>query len=305
MDIDKKEWLRSASSGLEDIMSVRWSGESPRAVIQLAHGMAEHTARYDDFASFLVSKGFAVYMNEYAGHGRHAKILGYFAENNGMDYVIADIKSLEETARQENPGLPVFIMGHSMGSFIVRKYITIYGAGLAGCILSGTAGKNKAVGGGLLVASLQKKIKGPTSTGKMLTAMSFGSYTKKIENPVNAHAWLSRDDEICRAYKDDKYCGFKFTASGFYDLLTLLKEINAKGWEEKVPKTLPVYLFAGAEDPVGDYGNGVIEVYERLKKTGLEDLNCKLYPGGRHEMLNELNKQEVYGEVIEWLDARV
>ena len=302
---ETKKWKRSASSGREDIVSKRWVGEGKQAIVQIAHGMSEHVERYNAFAEYLTSYGFVVYMNEHAGHGEAADTLGYFAEKDGMEYVIADMKSLHDEAVKDYPGLPVFLLGHSMGSFLARKYITKYGKELAGCILSGTSGSNPALGVGLMLSSIQKKIKGDKSIGKFLTFMAFGSYLKKIDSPVNANAWISRDDEVCKEYQNDEYCGFKFTASGFYDLFTLLKEINEKDWPEKVPKELPIYLFSGSEDPVGSYGKGVEEVFENLKKTGHGDVIMKLYEGGRHEMLNELNKEEVYEDTLKWLQEHL
>ncbi|MDR0852530.1 MAG: lysophospholipase [Clostridiales Family XIII bacterium] len=304
--IKNKQWMRAASSGREDIFSQLWVEDSgsPRAVIQLAHGMAEHSARYDEFARFLAAHGFIVCMNEHAGHGSHAETLGYFAEKNGLDYVVSDMKALMDEVTADYPSLPVFLFGHSMGSFLSRKYITLYGDTLTGCILSGTAGSNPALGLGILLSSLQKKIKGPKSVGKFLSMMAFGSYTKKIKDPVNLCAWLSSVDDICIRYKEDDLCGFCFTASGYHDLFTLLREINRKNWFAKVSTALPVYLMSGAADPVGAYGKGVTQVYERLKDVGVSDLTMKLYPGGRHEMLNEANKYEVYEDILAWLESR-
>ncbi|MDR2610171.1 MAG: lysophospholipase [Clostridiales Family XIII bacterium] len=302
--IQQTEWMRPASSGREDIRSFKWEDAEPKAVVQIAHGMAEYPPRYDGFARFLAGRGYSVYMNEHAGHGPHAETPGYFAEKNGMDYVVSDMRSLTEYAAGEHPGLPVFLIGHSMGSFLARKYITLYGKDLAGCVLSGTAGPNPLLGMGLLLSALQKKIKGPKSDGRLLTAIAFGAYTKNIENPVNSCAWLSTVDDVCIDYANDEYCGFSFTAAGFNDLFSLMGEINKKDWAGKVPNELPLYLFAGGEDPVGDYGKGVETVYRRLAESGQRDITLKLYPGGRHEMLNERNKTEVYEDVAGWMDAR-
>ena len=301
MDIQTKEWMRTASSGNEDIMSKLWVGDEKRAIVQIAHGMAEHIERYDDFARFLVARGFVVCMNEHAGHGAHAETLGYFAETDGAAHLVNDMKTLQDEMVKEYPYVPVFLLGHSMGSFLARKYITLYGDTLNGCILSGTSGPNSAVGFGKLLASIQKKIRGPKSEGKLLTKIAFGSYLKNIEDPINKDAWVSSDEEICTAYNEDSYCGFTFTAGGFYDLFCLLEEINKNEWFEKVPKSLPIYMFSGEEDPVGEYGKGVMLVFEKLKDAGIEDIKLQLYPGGRHEMLNEVNKDKVYEDTLNWL----
>jgi alpha-beta hydrolase superfamily lysophospholipase len=302
---ERTEWMRPASSGREDIRSFKWESEEPKAIVQIAHGMAEHPQRYDDFARFLAQRGYSVYMNEHAGHGPHAETLGYFAEKNGMDYVARDMRSLMEYAAGEHTGLPAFLIGHSMGSFLARKYITLYGEELAGCVLSGTAGPNPLLGVGRLLSSVQKKVKGPKSEGRLLTMIAFGAYTRKIEKPVNACAWLSTVDDICIDYANDEYCGFRFTATGFNDLFGLMAEINRKDWAGKVPHELPLYIFSGEADPVGDYGRGVRTVYQRLLESGQKDITLKLYPGGRHEMLNEANKAEVYADIIGWLDAHI
>jgi alpha-beta hydrolase superfamily lysophospholipase len=324
------EWLRPASSGQEDIFSRLWLPETeagtaavpdavaanPRAVIQIAHGMAEHSARYDDFARFLTRSGFIVCMNDHAGHGPHADgqgTLGYFADKNGPEHIIRDMHTLFDAACGQDllpaplkgvfPSLPKFLLGHSMGSFLSRMYITRYGDELAGCILSGTMGNNAALAAGKALAVLQVKVKGPKSPGILLSKVAFGSYNKRIEKPVSGNAWLCSDDDVCRKYDDDPYCGFPFTALGFVDLFTIMQEISAPGWAASVPKTLPIYIFSGAEDPVGAYGKGPAEVYDRLKRTGHEDLTLKIYPGGRHEMLNESNKTEVYEDILAWIRA--
>jgi alpha-beta hydrolase superfamily lysophospholipase len=267
--------------------------------------MAEHSARYDEFARFLAEQGYVVCMNEHAGHGEHAKTLGYFAPENGLDHVVTDMKTLMDEVSEQYPGLPLFLLGHSMGSFLARKYITLYGDTLSGCILSGTAGRNAALGVGKTLAATQKKLKGPKSPGKLISVIAFGAYNKRIENPVNSSAWLSTVDDACVAFRKDPYCGFIFTAGGYYDLFSLIQDITSKKWPYRIPTGLPLYLFSGSEDPVGDYGRGPIDVYKELKAAGIRDVEIKLYPGGRHEMLNEANKEEVYKETLEWLDRRI
>jgi alpha-beta hydrolase superfamily lysophospholipase len=302
MTVENRQWKRPASSGREDIFSQLWAGSEKKAIVQIAHGMCEYGARYDEFARYLAENGYVVCMNDHAGHGVHAETLGYFGEEKGLDHVVFDMKLLMDEVGEQYQELPLFLLGHSMGSFLARKYCTIYGDELAGCIFSGTAGHNPALGLGKRLAAIQKKVKDPKSTAKILTAMAFGANNKKVQNPVNAMAWLSRDDEVCIAYAKDRYCGFPFTIGGYYDLFSLMQEVTSKKWPSLVPKKLPVYLLSGSEDPVGNYGRGPIEVYKELKATGVEDVEIKLYPGGRHEMFNEINKEEVYADALEWLD---
>jgi alpha-beta hydrolase superfamily lysophospholipase len=306
-NIERKEWLRPASSGREDILSLSWISilDAPKAIVIIAHGMSETAVRYDLFARFLAEAGYAVYMNEHAGHGVHAETLGYFAEKNGMEYLIKDMKSLQDEATTAYPGMPVFLFGHSMGSFLSRRYITKYGDALAGCILSGTAGDNSALGLAKFLSSTQKAIKGPKSPGVLITKIAFGSYTNKIDKPVNAAAWLTRDDDICFKYAADPYMGFPFTAAGYLDMFTLMGQVSGMKWAKQVPIELPIFIFSGDADPVGGYGKGVKQVHSRLREVGVKDLKMKLYPEGRHEMLNELNKEEVFADIQEWLDAHL
>ncbi|MDR2607498.1 MAG: lysophospholipase [Treponema sp.] len=303
--IENKTWMRKASSGEGEIFSQLWQGSRPKAVLQIAHGMAERSSRYKDFATFLAGKGYVVCAEDHAGHGSHAVLKGFFAEKDGWECVLKDMKALMDEASGRYPGLPVFLLGHSMGSFLARSYITRYGEGLSGCILSGTMGPNPALGVASLLSSIQKKLKGPRSTAYLISNLSMGPYNKRIKNPVNHCAWLSTVDQVCIDYANDETCGFVFTAGAYYDMFNALKEINSPSWPLQIPKDLPVYFFAGDEDPVGDYGKGVEKVYRAVKAAGVKDVSLKLYKGGRHEMLNEANKEEVYRDTLEWLEKHL
>lgn len=310
MSIVRKEWKRPASSGNGEIFSRSWekafSGEAgekgPKAVIVIAHGMAEHSARYDRFAGFLAEHGYAVYMNDHAGHGRSAQVKGHFADQNGWVSVVEDLNALMDEGEKEHPGVPLFLMGHSMGSFLSRSFLIRHGGRLSGCVLCGTMGKNPGVKPGKMLASLQCKILGPRSRGKLIDKLAFGGYNKGIENPVNKFAWLCTLNEVCEAYAKDEFCGFAFTAAGYRDLFTGLEEVSSPQWAEKVPKNLPVYLLAGDRDPVGNYGKGPRQVAEALKAAGLKNVKLKLYPGARHELLNEACKEQIYQDVLDWLE---
>jgi len=305
MTVTKKEWTRTATGGNGRIFSRSWVGsDTPKAVLEIAHGMAEHSARYDAFAAFMAEHGYAVYMNDHAGHGRSAQINGHFADENGWENVVGDLNALMDQAAENHPGLPLFLMGHSMGSFLSRSFLTRYGRRLSGCILCGTMGQNPGVKPGKALASLQCRIRGPRSRGKLIDKLSFSGYNKRIENPVNQFAWLSRDKENCKAYAADKMCGFEFTAAGYRDLFTGLEEVSSPQWAAAVPKELPIYLVAGTDDPVGNYGAGPKQVADMLKSAGVKSVELKLYPGMRHELLNELGKEQVYNDILDWLEKR-
>lgn len=306
MSVTKKEWTRTAAGGNGRIFSRSWvsEGTAPKAVLEIAHGMAEHSARYDAFATFMAERGYTVYMNDHAGHGRSAQINGHFADENGWENVVGDLNALMDQAAENHPGLPLFLMGHSMGSFLSRSFLSRYGQRLSGCILCGTMGQNPGVKPGKALASLQCKVRGPRSRGKLIDRLAFGSYNKRIENPVNEFAWLSRDEKNCKAYAADKMCGFEFTAAGYRDLFTGLEEVSSPQWAAAVPKDLPIYLVAGTDDPVGNYGAGPKQVADMLKTAGVKNVDLKLYPGMRHELLNELGKEQVYSDILDWLEKR-
>lgn len=303
--IQIREWASPASSGEGEILSRLWAADTtpPAAVIQIAHGMAEHSGRYDDFARYLAENGFVVCMNDHAGHGGSIRVKGHFADTGGWEYVVHDMRRLMEEMGEQYPDLPVFLMGHSMGSFLARSYIVRY-QGLSGCVLSGTMGPNPMLKLVRALAALQKKTKGPQSEGKLLARMVGGQLNRRIDHPASENAWLSTVEEVAAVYDADPNCGFRFTASGYYDLMSGLIEVNAPGWAKKVPQDLPLFVFSGAEDPVGDYGNGPMAVYAALNKTD-HDVELKLYPGKRHEMLNESNRQEVYADVLGWLQKKM
>ncbi len=305
MNIEVKEWFRPAASGWGRIFSRSWTGENPIAVLVIAHGMAEHSGRYSHFAHFLAENGIAVYMNDHAGHGRSAQVKGHFADENGWDCVVRDLAALMDQAEARHPQLPLFLMGHSMGSFLARSFLTRYGQRLSGSVLCGTMGKNPGAAAGKVLAAAQIRLTGPRSTGKALNKLATSSYNREIHQPVNSSAWLSTDDQVCLAFEADPLCNFPFTAAGYRDLFMGLGEISSLSWARRVPKELPVFLVAGDQDPVGNYGQGPRQVGDWLVEAGVEDVRVKLYPGMRHEILNEIGKEEVYGDILQWLNRHM
>lgn len=280
----------------------------PIGVLQISHGMCEYLERYEEFADFLCSKGFIVCGNDHLGHGataNNSENLGFFAEKGGADYLPEDVFQLTRIAKKRYPGQPYFLLGHSMGSFIARQYLALHGGELDGAILCGTAGPNPALGAGQKMASLLVSTGHGKHRSSFLNRLAFGSYNHRFDAPKSQYAWLSREESIVRKYEQDPLCSFVFTASGFRDLFTLLGKVSAKDWAGKVPKDLPIFLIAGEDDPVGNYGKGVRQVERMLRNAGIRDLSCRLYPGGRHEILNETNRQEVYEDVWKWLQTHV
>src|SRR5690625_4678230 len=283
----------------------KWERNSDvRGVIQIAHGMAEHILRYEPFCKFLTSNGFIVYGNDHRGHGGTIALVddkGFFAESNGFEKVVHDMKLLSDEIKKEYPHLPLFLFGHSMGSFLTRRYIQLFQNNLAGVILSGT-GKDKGLIGkiGLLIAKLEVKRRGARTPSPFLDKLTFGNYNKKFKPTRTKFDFLSRDTNIVDQYVEDELCGFICTAGFFVDLIYGLDLIHRKEEMEKVPYALPIFLIAGDQDPVGDNGKGVQNVFEQFNKR-CEYVEMKLYKGARHEVLNEINRDEVYDDILQWL----
>lgn len=298
-----------SSNGLCDIAAYKWLPDGkPKAVIQIVHGMAEHATRYDDIARFFTKNGFAVYAEDHAGHGASingdAPIKGYFGDKDGWTVLVRDAVALHDTASAEFPDMPYVLYGHSMGSFLARTCASRYPDKFDALIFSGTAGKNPVLGVAKALAAHDIKKLGAAAPDEKLNSIAFGAYLKRIKEPRTPFDWLTRDTAIVDEYVKDEYCGFTFTAAGFRDLFDGLGEIAGKKWAEKV-KNVPILLLAGREDPVGSYGKGVEEVANDLRKTGHTKVALELYQGGRHEMHNEINRDEVYRDILAFLTSAV
>ena len=293
----------SCGSGM--IHGCRWEPETaPVAVVQIVHGVAEHIARYDDFAAFLASKGILVVGEDHMGHGESVDAegnLGKFA--GGWHKAVADVHRLLCYTRMEHPDVPYILLGHSMGSFMVRTLLCKYPqSGVDGAIISGTAWMHRAiVNSGIAAATLVGKRNGMDTPSKFLNDMMFGSYCNRIAQPRTPCDWLTRDAQIVDAYVADPLCGFPMTAALAKNMLNGIKYIQEPANLAKMRKDLPVYFFAGSDDPVGNYGAGVRKAAEQFVKAGMENVSLKLYPQCRHEVLNELNKEEVYADLLDWM----
>ena len=293
-----------SATGLCDIRYRMWVPEDPHAALQITHGMAEHIDRYDEFASFLAENGVLVYGNDIASHGKSIVAgmpKGYFGEKNGWDAIVQDMRTMRDLVKKDFPAIPFILMGHSMGSFLARTYAGRNGDDYEAFIFSGTAGPNPVLAIGKLIAKSEIKKTGGKLPSITLFNMSFGSYNNAFKPNRTVNDWLSRDEAKVDAYVADDNCGFPFTASAMYDVFTGLTEISNEKWAKRVPKR-PILVFSGAMDPVGGKGKGVKQVHRWLTKTGHE-AELKLYEGGRHEMLNEINRKEVYADVLLFINA--
>lgn len=278
-----------------------------KAVIQLVHGMEEHIGRYTDFAEFLADEGYIVFGHDHLGHGNTAKIkrdFGYFSDKNGWEILCKDIHIYQNAISSLYPDIPYILFGHSMGSLLVRTYVTKYSDKLDGLIISGTSGQKF----GLSIAKSQTKIieafRGRRYRSKYIKNLVTGSFNRKFKPNLTEADWISSDEENVQKYLADPLCSSTFTVSAYYELISGTQYLSRQKNINKTPN-IPILIFSGDKDPVGANGKGVNRVYRMLKKAGVEDVTLKLFHNGRHEMLNEVNKDEVYDLIKRWLWAKL
>ena len=289
------------------IHGCRWIPEGkPRAVVQIIHGIAEYGARYDAFARYLNGLGILVTTQDHMGHG--GSIGGETSRGvikGGWFDLVDDAYQLLLDTREAYPDVPCIFFGHSMGSFVLRTILAKYpDSGIAGAVICGTGWMGQAlISGGRAVASLVCRIKGQQHPSPLLKKIMFGSYNSRIENARTENDWLSTDPAVVDAYNADPDCGFTASAGLVWAMLTGLDYIHNPKNLEKMDRKLPVYFIAGGEDPVGDYGKGVEQAADAFRKIGMERVSCKIYPGGRHEILNEVNREEVFKDTAEWIKS--
>lgn len=295
------------SCGQGEIRGLRWEPQGEvKAVVQIVHGIAEHVERYDHFASFLADRGILVVAEDHMGHGRSIEggsLKGYFT--GGWQAAVEDTYQLLRDTMLEFPGVPYILLGHSMGSFIARTILSKHpDSGIAGAIISGTAWMPGAVvTAGHAAANFICKRQDEKLPNEKLHAMMFGGYNKRVEHPRTKSDWLTRDQQIVDAYEADPNCGFVTSAGLLRDMLDGLKFIHNKNNLAVMRKDLPVFFIAGGDDPVGSYGDGVRQAAEAFQKSGMEKVSVRIYPLCRHEVLNELNKEEVYDHVLTWIQG--
>lgn len=308
----KEEFYFDSRDGESRLHAVRYrpdDGGRIRGVLQVVHGMAEYVERYEEFARFLVEKGFVVTGEDHLGHGKSVGEkgkYGYFCEQDPATVLVRDVHRLKKLTEEKYPDVPYIIMGHSMGSFITRNYLCRYGTGISGAVIMGTGMQPKAVlDMARLVAGIQKLFCGSGHVSRLLDRLAFGGYGRGITDRRTAFDWLSRDRERVDRYIADPMCGFTFTVNGFGALFELVLRLYSPENLAAVPRELPVFMVSGDADPVGDYGKGVRRAYDSLVAAGLTDIRLKLYPGGRHELLNETNRSQVMQDICRWVEENV
>lgn len=293
--------------GVHTIHAVQWLPEGePRGVIQIVHGVAEYVERYAPLAHYLTERGYVVCGEDHLGHGHTAAgQFGYFAPRGGWDLVARDIRQLRVLQGERHPGLPYVMLGHSMGSFLTRTYLIRWPGTLDGAVLSGT-GQEPAplVALGRLLAGGLCALRGPEYVSDLVYQLSLGAYNRAFRPNRTTADWLSRDEGAVDANLRDPLCAFRPTVSMFRDMMTGLRFIARRDNLARMDRTTPVYFLSGDRDPVGSMGAGVKKVAGMFRAAGCGDVTLKLYPGGRHEMFNEINRQEVMDDLLAWLQSR-
>ncbi len=307
----KEEFYFDSRDGKSKIHAVRYTPdtENVSGVVQIIHGMAEHMDRYEEFARFLTNNNFVVVGEDHLGHGKsvgEGQVQGYFCSQDPATVVVRDSHRLKKMTQQLYPGVPYFIAGHSMGSFMLRSYIAKYGTGIDGAVMLGTGTQPMAlIKVGKCLVCVAKLFGGAKRPAKFLDKIAFGNSNKKVENPRTEKDWFTRDEAVVDKYLADPDCGFTFTANGFGTLFELMDRACKRKNAEKVPKELPVLFVSGTHDPVGEYGAGVKKAYNTLKEAGVQDVEIKLYQDNRHEVLNELDKETVMNDIYNWIQKQI
>lgn len=310
--IKKEEFYFGSRDGEHKLYAAKWipEAEKPVCILQIVHGMTEHIGRYEDFALAMAKKGILVVGDDHLGHGHSVpdgEPMGYFCKEDAATVLVRDEHRLKKIMQEQYPGIPYIILGHSMGSFILRNYLMRYGNGIDGAIIMGTGMQPKyAVRFGWLHASLMSILLGSKHVCKGMDRMLFGVYNGKFTaGPEDSGHWVSVNIENVKAFRADPFCNFIFTANGFKTLMQLILNLYDKEKLAQMPKNLPVLFVSGQEDPVGDFGKNVEKVFHSFEALGMENVQIKLYPGDRHEILNEADKDQVYGDIYRFILQRI
>ena len=299
-----------STSGVCDIRCVRYIPDGEIcAILQIAHGMVEFIDRYEDFASYLCEKGYLVTGNDHLGHGGSVKSeddWGYFAEENGSKALLNDMYELTKITKELYPNIPYFLLGHSMGSFYARQYLCEYGNELNAAIIMGTGHQDLgAIKFCLAACKMFALVKGWKHRSSAINALAFGSYNKKFEPARTPNDWLTKDESIVDWYIHEPKCSFMFTLNGYYNMFLGLSRLHDKELLNKMPKNIPILFVSGEDDPVGNFGKGVKAAAKSVEDAGCRNVEMKLYPNDRHEILNELDRKQVYEDLYNWLQDKL
>lgn len=306
----QESWMPSAD-GIHQIHVIEWrpEGSAPRGVVQIAHGIREYANRYDTFARYLCARGFLVVANDHLGHGKSwtgPEDQGFFARRDGWTRLVQDIEALRRRTAAAFPGLPYFLLGHSMGSFLVRTHLFTYPGGIQGAMLCGTGQQPVALAAfGKVLTTLLCILRGQHNRSRLIDHLALGSYNRSFAPARTSCDWICGDPAVVDAYIRDADCTFLPTVGLYRDLMDGVLRIRKGSNLQKMDKALPVLFFSGSDDPVGNRGAGVQQVRDSFLQAGCTDVTLRLYPGCRHELLNEQNREQVFADVLEWLESRL
>ncbi len=306
----KKHIYFPSSDSKTKLHGVIWTPDTaPRAIVQISHGMTEYVGRYEGFAEFLNEHGILVAGNDHLGHGdsiREEWQKGYFAKEKGDICALQDIHRMTLLLQKKYPDIPHFLFGHSMGSFFARRYLCMYPNEIDGAVICGTGWKeNPVLEGALLLTKLATIFKGDKHRCPVINKLAFGTINKAFEPAKTQKDWLSRDEEAVRKYVNDPKCSFFFTLNGFQTLFRSMYLAQNKDLLRRMDEDMPILFISGEMDPVGDFGKGVKKAVNAFYRSGMEDVECILYPEARHELINELNREEVFQDILEWLEFHI
>ena len=299
-----------SGTGRHTLHGVCWKPEGAvRAVVQISHGMVEYIERYEPLAAYLTGKGILVVGHDHVGHGRSVagpEEWGHFGVNDGGRTLVEDLHTLTVRLRRQYPDTPLFLLGHSMGSFVARRYMMTYGADIDGAIVMGTGNQPtyQLLAGQALTAVLTM-LHGENYRSPLMARLLFGRSNHRVPHPRTENDWLTKDAAIVDRYSRDPACSFRFTLNGYANLFALIRFVKRPANIAAIPAGLPVILMAGEDDPVGNYGRAVRKVYTVWKKQGLTDLELKLYPNDRHELVNETDRELVFQDIEHWLERHL
>lgn len=309
--IQKEEFYFDSRDQQNKIHAVKWIPETatPFCILQIVHGMAEHIERYDEFARFMAAKGILVVGEDHLGHGKSVPAggtYGYFCEQDAANVLVRDVHRLKKIMQEQYPGVIYIILGHSMGSFILRNYLLRYGKGINGAVIVGTGMQSKgALFAARALTAVQSLLCGSKHVGKSIDKIAFGNYNDRFTPNRTEFDWLSREEANVDRYLEDPLCGFTFTLNGFATLFQLIHNCYDQEKLNGMPKQLPIMMVSGAEDPVGDYGKSVEKVYDSYLEIGMQNVQIKLYEKDRHELLNETDREQVYSDIYRWILQRI
>ena len=307
----RDEFYFPSKDGNKEIHRIEWKPEGEvRAVLQICHGMVEYIRRYDEFAQFLCGEGFYVVGNDHLGHGKSIQAkseYGFFNEKYGNACVLGDMHTLRQRTEKKYPGVPYFMLGHSMGSSLLRQYIQMYGNGLSGAVLMGTVADHKkaALLFGKRLCRVMAAFRGWHYRSKMVDNLVLGAYNKKFKPARTRADWITSDNENLDMYVADPLCSFMSTVNAYYNVFSGMIGIQRKESVYMIPKGLPVLFVSGADDPVGEFGKGVRKIYEKYRAAGIRDVTLRLYTGDRHEILNETDRDQVYKDLLGWFEKHI